>query len=68
MNAPDRVWDFGILCACETGNITSNRSIYSHVTTPLEVIDGEIPDITYYFYLYFYDWVVYKYSTVFDPK
>ena len=46
MNAPDRVWDFGILCACETGNITSNRSIYSHVTTPLEVIDGEIPDIT----------------------
>ena len=60
VNAPDRLWDFGVEYVCEIGNITSNLSRYSKGRTPLEIITGETPDISEYLDFAFYDWVYYR--------
>ena len=59
-NIPDRVWDYGLTWICETGNITANISRYSKGQTPLEIVTGEIPDITEYPDFTFYNWVAFK--------
>ena len=33
----------------------------------MEIITGKTPDISEYFYLKFYDWVIYKSNAVLDP-
>ena len=67
VNAPDRLWDFGVEYVCEIGNITSNLSRYSKGRTPLEIITGETPDISEYLDFAFYDWVYYRTNAGLGP-
>ena len=57
---PKRLWDFGIVWICETGNLTSTSSKYADNRTPLEIITGDTPDISEYTDFCFYDWVTYR--------
>ena len=57
---PRRLWDFGLVWICETGNLTSTSSKYADNRTPLEIITGETPDISEYVDFSFYDWVTYR--------
>ena len=57
---PPRIWDFGLVWICKTGNITVLSSRYASGRTPLEIITGETPDISKYIDFGFYDWVSYR--------
>jgi hypothetical protein len=59
-NVPARLWDYGISCICETGNVITNSSRYADQRTPLKIITGETPDITKYLNFAIYDWVTFK--------
>jgi PAS domain-containing protein len=59
-DVPDRLWDYGIVYICETGNLTVNSSRYSGNRTPLEIITGDTPDISEYMDFGFYEWVTYR--------
>ena len=57
---PRRLWDFGFIWVCETGNISVSSSKYAAGRTPVEIITGETPDISEYTDFGFYDWVTLK--------
>ena len=57
---PRRLWDYGLVWICETGNITVSSSRYGNGRTPIEFITGETPDITEYLDFSFYDWAIYR--------
>ena len=57
---PERLWDFGLVWTCKTGNLSVSSSHYANGRTSLEHITGETPDISEYLDFTFYDWVVYK--------
>ena len=57
---PKRLWDFGPVWVCETGNMTVSSSRYANGRTALEIITGETPDISEYLDFGFYDWVTYR--------
>jgi hypothetical protein len=57
---PKRLWDYGIVWACEIMSLTSNSSFYLDGRTPMEQITGETPDISEYLDFGFYDWIWYK--------
>lgn len=59
-NVPKRLWDFGFVWVCDTGNMTVSSSRYAKGRTPLEIVTGETPEISEYIDFGFYDWVVYK--------
>ena len=59
-DVPERLWDFGLIWVCETGNITASSSKYAGGRTSLELITGETPDISEYLDFGFYDWVIYR--------
>ena len=59
-NVPERLWDFGLVWVCETGNLSVSSSHYANGRTSIEHITGETPDISEYLDFTFYDWVVYK--------
>ena len=59
-NVPKRLWDYGIVWACEIMCLTSNASFSLEGCTPMEQITGETPDISEYLDFGFYDWVWYK--------
>ena len=56
---PKRVWDYGLVWICETGNLSVSQSHYANGRTSLEAITGETPDNSEYTDFGFYDWVVY---------
>ena len=58
--APKRIWDYGLVWICETGNLTVSSSRYAKGRTALEIITGETPDISEYLDFGFYDWVTYR--------
>ena len=57
---PRRLWNFGLLWICKTGNVTVTCSHYAQGRTPFEIIIGETPDISEFFDFGFYDWVTFK--------
>jgi hypothetical protein len=57
---PKRLWDYGIVWACEIMSLTSNSVFSLDGRTPVEQITGETPDISEYLDFGFYDWVWYK--------
>jgi hypothetical protein len=57
---PKRLWDYGIVWACEIMSLTSNSSFSLDGRTPMEQVTGETPDISEYLDFGFYDWVWYK--------
>ena len=57
-NVPKRLWDYGIVWACEIMCFTSNSSFSLEGWTPMEQITGETPDISEYLNFGFYNWVV----------
>ena len=57
---PKRLWDYGIVWACEIMSLTSNSSFSLDGRTPIEQVTGETPDISEYLDFGFYDWVWYK--------
>ena len=57
---PRRLWDYGLVWICETGNLTVSSSRYAKGRTALEIITGETPDISEYLDFGFYDWVTYR--------
>lgn len=58
-DVPKRLWDYGLVWICETGNLTVSTSRYANGRTPLEIITGETPDISEYTDFSFYDWVTF---------
>ena len=60
MQVPRRLWDFGFIWVCETGNISVSSSKYAAGRTPVEIITGETPDISEYTDFGFYDWITFK--------
>jgi hypothetical protein len=59
-NVPKRLWDYGIVWACEIMSLTSNSTFNLDGRTPMEQITGETPDISEYLDFGFYDWIWYK--------
>ena len=59
-SVPKRLWDYGLIWVCETGNMSVSSSRYANGRTPLEIISGETPDISEYTDFGFYDWVTYR--------
>ena len=57
---PKRLWDYGLVWICETGNLTVSSSRYSNGRTPIEIITGETPDISEHLDFGFYDWCTYR--------
>ena len=57
---PKRLWDYGIVWICETGNISVSSSRYAKGRTSIECITGETPDISEYTDFSFYDWILYR--------
>ena len=57
---PKRLWDYGLVWICETGNLTVSSSRYAHGRTPLELVTGDTPDISEYTDFCFYDWVTFR--------
>ena len=55
-----RMWDFGLVWVCNTGNLSISSSKYSNGRTAIEIVTGETPDISEYLYFSFYDWVTYR--------
>jgi hypothetical protein len=56
---PKRLWDYGLVWATETGNMTVNGSVASKGQPPEQLITGEVPEISPYLEFNFYDWVEY---------
>ena len=52
---PRRLWDFGLVWVCETGNFIVSSSRYADGRTGIEIITGETPDISEYVDFGFYD-------------
>ena len=67
-NVPKRLWDYGIVWACEIMCLTLNSSFSLEGWTPMEQIMGETPDISEYLDFGFYDWVWYKDNTGLGDK
>lgn len=59
-NVPKRLWDYGIVWACEIMSLTSNTTFNLHGRTPMVEITGETPDISEYLDFGFYDWIWYN--------
>ena len=59
-DVPERIWDFGLVWVCETGNLSVSSSRHCGGRTPIESITGETPDISEYLDFGFYDWVIYR--------
>jgi hypothetical protein len=57
---PKRLWDYGIVWACEIMTLTSNSSFFLDERTPMEQMTGETPNISEYLDFSFYDWIWYK--------
>lgn len=57
---PKRLWDYGIVWACEIMSLTSNSSFALDGRTPMEQITGETPDISEYLDFGFFDWIWYR--------
>ena len=57
---PKMLWDYGLIWVCETSNMTVSSSSYTNGRRALEIITGEIPDISEFTEFGFYDWVVYR--------
>ena len=66
-NVPPRLWDFGFIWTCETGNLSVSSSRYADGRTPIEIITGETPDISEYLDFSFYDWVTYRQNSGLGP-
>jgi hypothetical protein len=60
MRVPKRLWDYGLIWVCETGNFVVSSSRYANGRSPLEIITGETPDITEYLDFTFYDWCMHR--------
>ena len=45
---PQRLWDFGLVWVCETGNFIVSSSRYADGRSGIEIITGETPDISEY--------------------
>ena len=58
-HVPPRLWDFGYIWICETGNLSVSSSKYANGRTPIEIITGETPDISEYTDFSFYDWITF---------
>ena len=56
---PRRLWDFGLVWVCETGNFMVSSSRYADERTAIKIITGETPDISEYVNFRFYDWVTF---------
>ena len=56
---PRRLWDYGLVWTCETGNLCVSSSRYAKKRSAIEMITGETPDISEYTDFGFYDWVTY---------
>ena len=59
-DVPERLWDFGLIWVCETGNLAASSTKYAGGRTPTELISGETPDISEYLDFGFYDWAIYR--------
>jgi hypothetical protein len=59
-NVPKRLWDYGIIWACEIMSLTSNTTFNLHGRTPMEEVTDETPNISEYLDFGFYDWIWYK--------
>ena len=59
-NVPKRLWDYGLVWTCETGNLCASSSRYANNRSAIEIITGETPDISEYIDFGFYDWVTYR--------
>jgi hypothetical protein len=57
---PKRLWDYGLVWICETGNLSVSSSRYANGRTAIEMITGDTPDISEYTDFGFYDWIVYN--------
>ena len=55
-----RLWDYGLVWTCETGNVCTSSSRYTNKRTAIEIITGKAPDISEYIDFGFYDWVSYR--------
>ena len=55
----NRLWDYGLIWICGTGNLSVSSSRYASGRTPLEYITVETPDISEYLDFTFYNWVNY---------
>ena len=64
---PARLWDFVMVCVCETGNLTVSSSKYANGRTPVEILTGETPDISEYTDFCIYDWVTYRTNAGMGP-
>ena len=60
MRVPQRLWDFGLVWICETGNFIVSSSRYANGRSALEIITGETPDITEYLDFSFYGWCMHR--------
>jgi len=58
--APRRLWDFGLVWVCDTGNLSVSSSKYTNGRTALKIVTNETPDISEYLDFSFYNWVVYR--------
>ena len=54
-NVPRRLWDFGFIWTCETGNISVSSSKYFSGRTLIEIVTGETPDFREYTDFRFYN-------------
>jgi hypothetical protein len=52
---PKRLWDYGMVWACEVMLLTSNSSFSLDGIKPMEQLTGETPDISEYLDFGFYD-------------
>ena len=57
------LWGYGISSKYGAGSVTVSNSHYAVQRTALEIITGEIPDITQYLEFGIYNWVVFKSNT-----
>jgi hypothetical protein len=57
---PKRLWDYGIVWACEIMSLTLNSSFFLDGRTPMKQMTGETHNISEYLDFSFYEWVWYK--------
>jgi hypothetical protein len=55
-----RLWDYGLVWACEVMSLTSNSSFSLDGRMPMEQLTSETPNISEYLDFGFYDWIWYK--------
>ena len=56
---PKKLWYYGIIWICETGNISGSSLQYASGRTPLEYFTRDTPVISEYSDFMFYDWITY---------